>query len=811
MGLKSYLVIVAVVFAYSAMLPNMRAQAQDGGVSTSSDHATVESSTIPVQDNFESEFEESKEDFEFQAEVSRLMDIIINSLYQNKEIFLRELISNGSDALDKLRFLSLADPDVLGDTPSLEMKISFDEDARTLTIQDSGIGMTKQDLIENLGTVAKSGTTQFVEAIQNSGDLSLIGQFGVGFYSVYLVADKVRVASKHNDDVQHVWESTADNVFSVAEDPRGNTLGRGTEITLFLKDDASEFLEQSRLETLIRRYSEFVTFPIFLNKWSMEEVEIEEDEDDVADVEDDTEDLDEDDDDEDEDIVADDNDTDDEPRTERVKVWNWALINNQKAIWARDRSEVSDEEYHEFYKALSKDHRDPLTWTHFKAEGEIEFKSILFVPEEAPRDMYDQYYARSSSIRLYVRKVLITDEFDEFLPRYLSFVRGVVDSDDLPLNVSREQLQQHKVLKVMAKKLTRKVLEMLRKLSLKAKKDQKEQEDNEDGEEEEESSEEEKKKEIEDPYIKFWEEFGKSIKLGLIEDSSNRSKLAKLLRFKTSTSEDKWTSLADYVERMPEWQKSIYYISGASEQEVKSSPMIEVLKKKGLEVVFLTDPIDEISLQNLTEFDGFKLQSVTKEGLKFGDEDEYATSKRMELYEEKFEPLTTWMKDLYGSKVSKITFSNRLDTTPCVLVTGQYGYSAHMEKVMRAQAFADDKKNGIQYMMSSKTLELNPRHPIFTKMLDLVQDESSDSEVAKDLAMVMLDTAMLTSGFNIENTADFAKRMYGLMKNGLNLESDELLPEIEVPPEELDDDLDEDEVDDLDDDEDEDELGRGEL
>ena len=266
-----------------------------------------------------------------------------------------------------------------------------------------------------------------------------------------------------------------------------------------------------------------------------------------------------------------------------------------------------------------------------------------------------------------------------------------MDSDDLPLNVSRETLQQHKVLKVMGKKLTRKVLEMLRKLSLKAKKDQEESEDDEESE-----SEEEEKKEVEDPYIKFWEEFGKSIKLGLIEDSSNRSKLAKLLRFKTSASEDNWTSLSDYVERMPDWQQSIYYISGSSEDEVKSSPMIEILKKKGLEVVYLTDPIDEISLQNLTEFEGFKLQSVTKEGLKFGDEDEYTTSKRLEMYEEKFEPLTTWMKDLYGKKVSKITFSNRLDTTPCVLVTGQFGYSAHMEKVMRSQAFADDKKSGMQ-------------------------------------------------------------------------------------------------------------------
>jgi len=609
MRVKTCIVLVALALACSALVPTARADAGEEAAAAESVPAAAEAETVvdPVEDgkvDLEATFEETKEEFEFQAEVGRLMDIIINSLYQNKDIFLRELISNASDALDKVRFLALADPEFLGETKSLEMKIAYDEEKRTLTITDTGVGMTKQDLIENLGTVAKSGTTNFVEAIANTGDLSLIGQFGVGFYSVYLVADKVRVASKHNDDDQTIWESTADNTFSVAEDPRGNTLGRGTEITLFLKDDASEFMDQDRLEALVKRYSEFVTFPIFLNKWKMEEVEVEEpeaeDEDEDGEAsEDDEEDDDEDDEDEDLDEDAD----EDAVKTERIKVWNWMLVNSQQAIWTRDRSEVEDKEYVEFYKALSKDTEDPATWIHFKAEGEIEFRSILFVPTKGQTDMYDNYYSTSSNVRLYVRKVLITDEFEEMLPRYLNFVKGVVDSDDLPLNVSRETLQQHKVLKVMGKKLTRKVLEMLRKLSQKHAKDaEKAAEEGEDldGDEEGEEAKEEKKEaeEKEDPYIKFWEEFGKNIKLGLIEDTSNRTKLSKLLRFKTSKSDGKWRSLEQYVADMKESQKSIYFIAGTNMAEVMSSPMLEVLKSKDLEVIYFTDPIDEIAIQN---------------------------------------------------------------------------------------------------------------------------------------------------------------------------------------------------------------------
>jgi len=723
---------------------------------------------------------ESVESFEFQAEVNRLMDIIINSLYKSKDIFLRELISNASDALDKIRFLAVSDEAALEAKKELEIKIRFDKDTRTLTITDSGVGMTKADLINNLGTVAKSGTTNFVEALAGGGegaDLSLIGQFGVGFYSVYLVADKVRVASKHNDDRQHVWESTADSTFSIAEDPRGNTLGRGTEITLFLKDDAGEFLEQDRLEGLIKRYSEFITFPISLYKSSTETIEVPADGDEDDDEEEEAAGGDEDvgdEEEEDEDLEVEDDEYDDEEdaetRTETVTTWSWERVNTQPAIWSRDSKEVEEDEYKSFYKSISKDYSDPATWIHFKAEGEVEFKSILYVPSQAPFDMYDNYYQKSAQLRLYVRKVLITDEFEDLVPRYLNFLRGVVDSDDLPLNVSRETLQQHKVLKVMGKKLVRKALEMLRKLA--AQGPAKSNDEDEGGEEDDEEDDEE------DPYIKFWEAFGKNIKLGIIEDSANRSKLQKLLRFKTNKSGEGYVSLEDYVENMPEWQKSIYYISGESVEAVENSPFLEKLKTKGLEVLYLVDPIDEYAVQHVTEFDGFKLQSVSKEGLSFGDSDEKTDKKRLDLYKANYQPLTDFLKELYGAKVSKVVVSPRVETTPCIIVTSAYGNSANMERIMRSQAFSDPSR--AQYLNSQKTLEINPRHPIIAELNRQVQSSPESGEVA-DTAWLLYDTALVQSGFAQDDTDAFAGRMFRTIKGALNLDSLDLEEAIEVP------------------------------
>jgi len=767
------------------------------------DDSVAESTKLSAEQ--EEALASSGETFEFQAEVNRLMDIIINSLYKNKDIFLRELISNGSDALDKIRFMAVSDETALDSKKELEIKISFDKDARTLTITDSGIGMTKADLVANLGTVAKSGTTNFVEALSGDGaDLSLIGQFGVGFYSVYLVADKVRVASKNNADDQYIWESTADSSFSIAKDPRGNTLGRGSEITLYLKEDAGEFLDQDRLEELIKRYSEFITFPISLYKSKTETVEIDDDDDDDEDEEDASEDGDDDKDeseDEDEDLEVEDEDDeddgDDEPKTETVTTWSWDRVNVQAAIWSRDTKEVDDGEYKEFYKSISKDYSDPATWIHFRAEGEVEFKSILFVPGQAPYDMYDNYYQKSAQLRLYVRKVLITDEFEDLVPRYLNFLRGVVDSDDLPLNVSRETLQQHKVLKVMGKKLVRKALEMLRKLATQK---QDKEEDEEDEDEEKDDEDDEEKDDEDDPYLKFWEAFGKNIKLGIIEDAPNRSKLQKLLRFKSNKSGEGWVSLEDYVERMPEWQKNIYYISGESVEAVENSPFLEKLKKKDLEVLYLVDPIDEYAIQHVTEYDGKKLQSVSKEGLSFGDSDEKTEKKRLELYKENYQPLTDYLKKLYESKISKVTVSPRVETTPCILVTSQYGNSANMERIMRSQAFSDPSRS--QYMASQKVMEINPRHPIIAELNRKVESDPEGQETA-DTAWLLYDTALLQSGFAQDDVDAFAMRMYRTMKGALSIDSLELEDEIEVPEEEEEDeDEDEDDFDDEDEDED---------
>ena len=655
----------------------------------------------------------------------------------------------------------------------LDIRVKFDEEAGTLTITDRGVGMTKQELIEHLGTVAKSGTTQFVEKMAAGADLNMIGQFGVGFYSVYLVADRVIVRSKSDDDpVQHIWESSADATFKVGEDPEGNTLGRGTEITLFLKDDAKEYLDADKLEGLIKKYSEFITFPIYLYKSHTETVEVpveEEEEEDVFEGED----LEEGSAEEAEEEEAE----SDKPktRTEEKTVWDWELMNPQKAIWSRDKSEITDEEYRNFYKTLVRNsEQEPLTWTHFKAEGEIDFKCILYLPKKAAADLYEDFYHKKmNNLHLYVRKVLIQDSFDDLLPRYLSFVVGVVDSDDLPLNVSREQLSQDKVLKVMGKKIVRKAIEMIKKLS-------------EEGVAEKES-EEAKEEEVEATqpednanYIELWEQFGKSLKIGVIEDSANRNKLARLLRYKSSTSEGKWTSLENYVKRMKDWQKQIYFVSGDSEDKLANSMFLETFKRRGVEVLFFTEAIDEYVAQNLREFNGKTLQDITKEGVELGDEKEHE-KKVQKAYEEKFEVFTKWLKDLLGDKVDKVEISTKLESAPAVLSTTRYGYSATMERIMKSQALQDPER--AKYMKAHKIMEVNPRHPIISRLLAMVE-EDAESDVVRDYANLLYDSALMNSGFMIDEPNEFASRLYTLMRESLQIESLDLEPEIEVAEEE---------------------------
>ena len=678
--------------------------------------------------------------------------------------------------------------------------MKFDEEAGTLTITDKGIGMTKQDLIENLGTVAKSGTTQFVEKMAAGADLSMIGQFGVGFYSVYLVADRVVVRSKNDEDVQHIWESSADATFKVGVDPAGNTLGRGTEITLYLKDDAKEYLDADKLEGLIKKYSEFITFPIYLYKSHTETVEVpveEEEEEDVFEGED----L-------EEEGSAEEKEEEEaesekpKTRTEEKTVWDWELMNPQKAIWSRDKSEITDEEYTNFYKTLVRNsEQEPLTWTHFKAEGEIDFKCILYLPKKAAADLYEDFYHKKmQNLHLYVRKVLIADSFDDLLPRYLSFVVGVVDSDDLPLNVSREQLSQDKVLKVMGKKIVRKAIEMIKKLAEEGevKEAAEEKEASEEQAEATETTTEATTEQTEQTtettteednanYIELWEQFGKSLKIGVIEDSANRNKLARLLRYKSSLSEGKWTSLEHYVERMKDWQKQIYYVSGDSVEKVESSMFLDAFKKRGVEVLYFTEPIDEYVAQNLREYSGKSLQDITKEGVEFGDEKERAKKLQKE-YESRFEVLTSWMKELLGDKVDKVEVTTTLETAPAVLSTSKYGYSATMERIMKSQALQNPEK--AKYMKAHKIMMLNPRHPIIANLKNLVE-EDGESDVARDLANLLYDSSLMNSGFMIEEPNEFATRLYTLMKESLQLDSLELEPEIELPEEEKDEEEDE--------------------
>ena len=728
-------------------------------------------------------FKSGAEVSEFQAEVSRLMDIIINSLYSNKDIFLRELISNGSDSLDKIRFLSLTDESVLGsgEEANLDIRIKVDKENGVLSIRDRGVGMTKAELKENLGTIAKSGTSAFLEQMQKGGDMNLIGQFGVGFYSVYLVADFVEVRSKHNsEDKQWIWESKADGAFAISED-EGEPLGRGVEVNIYLKEEAQEYLEEDKLKELVEKYSEFINFPIYL--WNSEEVE-----EDVplsdeelaeqaakAEGEEDEEDLEEtDEDDESEENDEDDDEVEDEdeeelPQTKTVKktVWDWKTVNDNKAIWLRSSTEVEDDEYTKFYKALSKDDKEPLSYTHFKAEGDVEFKSILFIPEKPPSDLFDNYYNKAAALKLYVRRVFISDEFDELLPKYLSFIKGIVDSDTLPLNVSRETLQQHTSLKTIKKKLVRKALDMIRKL---AEEGQDDDEDEEAAVATDDSADEEETK-----YDKFWKNYGKAIKLGIIEDASNRTRLAKLMRFYTSKSPTKLVSLEQYVERMKPGQKSIYYLAGESREALEKSPFLEKLLHKDLEVIYFTDPIDEYTMQNLTEFDDFKFSNASKEDLKFGDDTDAAKA-RLKKVKEEFKDFIKWWKEILPSEdVEAVKISNRLVTTPCSVVTSKYGWSANMERIMKAQALSDDGR--MAYMRGRKTLEINPGHPIIKTLKEKSEDDADDEDT-KRTALIMYETALLESGFMFEEPKGFAGRLFDMVRRDLGVEAD---AEVEEP------------------------------
>lgn len=638
----------------------------------------------------------------FQAETQRLLDLMIHSLYSHKEIFLRELISNSSDALDRLRFESLTNDELTEDGWEPKIRLETDSEARTLTIHDNGIGMSRQEVIENIGTIAKSGTRELMDRIKEAKEDAniekLIGQFGVGFYSSFMAADEITLVTRRAGEEEATrWHSTGDGTYTVTD---GEKETHGTSITLHLKpvdEDAGieDYTDEFVLGRTVRRYSDFVAYPIVLP------VEREKE------------------------IPTGEKTEEGEEKTETKKVIEDKRLNTMKPIWTRPASEVSEEDYHQFYKHISNDWEKPFEIIPFKAEGLLEYQALLFIPGEAPYDLY--YVGNKPGLQLYVRRVLILESCEELLPQYLRFVRGVVDSPDLPLNVSREMLQQDRQIAQIQKGLVKKILDTLTEMAEKE----------------------------EDRYLEFWGNFGRAIKEGVSSDYKNKEKLLALLRFQSSADEEKMTSLAGYVERMKDDQESIYYLTGESREVVESSPHLEAFKDRGIEVLFLTDPVDELMVQTLHEFDDKRLQDVGKGEIDLGTEEEKKEKKEArEKKEEELKPLLEKIQKVLDKHVKHVRLSTRLTSSPACLVGAPHDYSPQLEKLLQKGKGGGPKQRRI--------LELNPDHEIVTRLRKEFEANADDPALERD-AQVLFGYACLAEGSEIPEPAVFNQKLTELM------------------------------------------------
>jgi len=646
----------------------------------------------------------TKQTHSFQAEVAQLLHLVTHSLYSNQEIFLRELISNASDACDKLRFEALNDSSLYGDQPNLEVRVSFDKAAKTLTIADTGIGMSEQEAIENLGTIAKSGTKAFVEKLSGDqkADSQLIGQFGVGFYSGFIVADKITVESRRaglaaSEGVRWVSGGTGD--FEVEQIERAE---RGTSITLHLRPEAEEFLNGWKLKQIISKYSDHISLPILMEKEEWKESEKE-----------------------------------GEPG-QMVKTGEWETVNKASALWTRPKKEITDEQYKEFYKSISHDYEDPLTWSHNRVEGNTEYTQLLYIPAKAPFDLYQR--DKHAGIKLYVKRVFIMDDAEALMPQYLRFVSGVIDSADLPLNVSRELLQESRDVRLIRDGSAKRVLSMLEDL---ARHDRHEVAA--EGDVTDVVSEEDKAKE--GKYTQFYNEFGAVLKEGLGEDFGNKERIAKLLRFASTTHEGLVVSLADYKARMKEGQEAIYYITADSLAAAKNSPQLEVFKKKGIEVLLMTDRVDEWALNYLTEFDGTPLQSVAKGAVDLGKLQDEAEKKAAEEAAEAFKPVLAKLKEALKDRAEDVRATSRLVDSPACLVVQDGGMSLQLARLL--------KQAGQKAPETRPVLEVNPEHPLVKKL--------DGSVHFHDLAQILFDQAVLAEGGMPEDPAAYVKRVNALL------------------------------------------------